>query len=233
MLRSTRTSTLLSLGTSTLVLALAFAGEAAALESCKAKLSPRDGAVQFSAKLITGSLRWGPTVAAAPFSFANEATCVAGDKANKCELGAAGTLERITPPAACTLFVADSSGGCSAYVQGCIPGLRPGGSERGFARAGVLVNCSVFGNDVSILSQFNNVNGSGFGISDGSVGEETCTVQAPFSLSGAFVVATPESNDTLFSEDYTVTVDVSGSSIRLRRAFGTVTNSGPIHVLIF
>jgi hypothetical protein len=213
---------------------LALATQAGAIDDCKAKISAKDGAIQLSGRNVGGDLLFSLTGTGAGATFANEATCVASDKANKCELGAAGSLARITPPAACTLFVSDSAGAeCEAFVRGCIPGIRPGGTDRGIAKGGLVVQCDILAGDVEIFTQFNTVNGNAFSISDGAVTSETCTIGVPFSLAGAVVVATPENTEATFSDDYTATIDVVGSSIRIRRAAATVTNSGRVHVLIF
>lgn len=96
-----------------------------ALTSCKAKISPKDGAIQVSAKEVDGTLLWGNTAAEVSRVFANAATCLADGKANKCELGTLASAQRVTPPELCTIHLADSAAGtCSAYLKGCTPGLR-------------------------------------------------------------------------------------------------------------
>jgi hypothetical protein len=100
---------------------------AAALESCKAKIA-KDGAIQVSAKGVTGVLEWGNALGQETNAFANAATCLDGGSATKCELGPAGSAQRITPPELCTVFLADGGGACSAFLKGCTPGLRTIGS---------------------------------------------------------------------------------------------------------
>lgn len=99
--------------------------EASALDACKAKLSPKDGAILVSARSVAGVLEWGNTAAQVTNSFSNAATCLADGKATKCELGAAGSAQRITPPELCTVFLKDGLGDtCAAFLKGCTPGLR-------------------------------------------------------------------------------------------------------------
>jgi hypothetical protein len=223
-----------SIHASAIAIALVVATQGWAIDDCKARISPKNGAVQLSGRNVGGDLLFSLDGTGAGTAFANEPTCVANGNANKCELGAGGSLAQITPPAACTLFVSDSAGAeCSAFVRGCIPGIRPGGTDRGIAKGGLVVQCDILAGDVDILTQFNTVNGSAFSISDGAVASETCTIGVPFSLTGAVVVATPENTEATFSDDYTATIDVVGNSIRIRRAAATVTNSGRVHVLIF
>jgi len=96
-----------------------------AIEGCKVKANARDGALLVSAKAVAANPRWGFTPAAVTNSFANEATCVLGGSAKKCELGGPGTATRITPPDLCTLYVTDDTGTvCAAYIKGCVPGVR-------------------------------------------------------------------------------------------------------------
>lgn len=108
--------------------AMACATPADALESCKAKIA-KDGAIQVSAKDVSGVLEWGNALGQEVNAFANAGTCLEGSGASKCELGAPGSAQRITPPELCTLFLADGGGGtCSAFLKGCTPGLRTIGS---------------------------------------------------------------------------------------------------------
>ncbi len=103
-----------------------------AVDGCKAKIA-KDGVIQVSAKNVSGTLKWGNALGTEVNSFANAGSCVAAGGANKCELGAEGNPQRITPPELCTVFLADGGGGhCSAFLKGCTPGLRSVGSGAGF-----------------------------------------------------------------------------------------------------
>lgn len=98
-----------------------------AVEGCRVKVNSRDGVLVVSAKNVGTNPRWGfaPTTLTQP--FANEATCIAGSVASKCELGDPGTAARITPPDLCTLYITDDSATvCGAYIKGCVPGTRTG-----------------------------------------------------------------------------------------------------------
>lgn len=102
------------------------AAPAAALDKCKAKINSKDGAIQVSAKGVSGTLQWGNAAGQEDKALANAATCIAAGTASKCELGAGA--QRITPPELCTVFLADDFGSCSAFIKNCTPGLRTIGS---------------------------------------------------------------------------------------------------------
>lgn len=113
-------------------IALACAMPAQALESCKAKIA-KDGAIQISAKDVSGVLEWGNALGGEVNAFGNAGTCLDGSTATKCELGAAGSPQRITPPELCTVFLRDAaSATCSVFLKGCTPGVRSAGSGAGF-----------------------------------------------------------------------------------------------------
>ena len=115
------------LATAAALLALGVAADPArALDKCKAKINPKDGAIQVSAKGVSGTLLWGNAVGQENKALANTATCVANGTASKCELGSGA--QRITPPELCTVFLADGFGSCAAFLKGCTPGLRTIGS---------------------------------------------------------------------------------------------------------
>jgi len=102
------------------------AAPAGALDKCKAKINPKDGAIQVSAKGVSGTLQWGNAAGQENNALANAATCVSNGTASKCELGTGA--QRITPPELCTIFLADGFGACAAFLKGCTPGLRTVGS---------------------------------------------------------------------------------------------------------
>lgn len=124
--------------------AMACASSAHALESCKAKIA-KDGAIQISAKDVSGVLEWGNVLGQEVNSFGNAGTCLDGDAATKCELGAVGSAQRITPPELCTVFLRDgASATCSAFLKGCTPGVRSVGSGAGFvAKSGDVMTGSL------------------------------------------------------------------------------------------
>lgn len=96
-----------------------------AVEGCRVKVNTRDGTLLVSAKSVGPNPRWGFAPTTLTERFANEASCVFGSVASKCELGDPGTAARITPPDLCTLYVTDDSATvCGAYIKGCVPGVR-------------------------------------------------------------------------------------------------------------
>jgi hypothetical protein len=110
------------------VLALATAlltpSPAGAVSSCRAKVD-RSGTILVYARGVTGTLLWGGTAATTTSPFANAATCLGGAIAMRCELGADGTSQQITPPQLCTIHLADDGPDvCGAHIRGCTPGLR-------------------------------------------------------------------------------------------------------------
>lgn len=192
--------------------------DAHALQSCKVKVDPKTGAIQFSAKDVFGVLRWGESLASANRVFANDAACTASHRANKCELGTPGSASQITPPELCRIFVRDIGGGpsCSAYIKGCTPGVRPGGTAAaapGAAKAGVVAFCSATANDVEIRRSFNNVNASAITIDDGAL-PGRCEITFPFSLADKYYsveVVSLVSSTTTFKIDY----EIDGNTIKI------------------
>src|SRR5579862_2790020 len=86
----------------------------------------RDGTLSVRANGVTGTLRWGGQLGEETQAFYNAATCLSGSNAHGCVLGAPGTPERMTPPATCTMFLADDGPArCSAYVRKCLPSPLP------------------------------------------------------------------------------------------------------------
>jgi hypothetical protein len=113
-----------------LCFALVWAKSGAALDptKCKAKVNAKDGVILVEAKAVTGSLLWGEQAGGEIFAlFNNSGDCVAPGDPKKCQLGAAGTRERLYPPQGCRLYLKDTgdSSTCSAFVKNCSPGSRP------------------------------------------------------------------------------------------------------------
>jgi hypothetical protein len=112
----------LTLATSIL---LALGAPSAALDPahCKAKINTKDGVVLVEAKAVSGTLLWGTAAGREIFPlFNNASSCISPDP-KKCQLGAIGTPEQISPPPACTIYLKDTgdSSTCSAYVKKCVP----------------------------------------------------------------------------------------------------------------
>ena len=95
-----------------------------ALDTCKVKVDRRTGTLQVSARNVSGTLLWGRSAGSETNAFSNAATCVSGGTASRCELGAPGSPEQITPPELCTLYLADGSESCDVHIRGCTPGVR-------------------------------------------------------------------------------------------------------------
>ena len=95
-----------------------------AVDHCKVAVDARTGLVQVSAKNVVGTLLWEETAAGPTHPFF-DAACVTDGKAKNCLLDGPMTLAARTPPAGCTLTVADGNGTCTAPVPGCTVGLRP------------------------------------------------------------------------------------------------------------
>ena len=100
-----------------------------AVSKCKVKVDRRDGTILVSAGGVSGTLLWGASAGQETNAFANAATCVVGDTARDCEVGAAGSTEQITPPDLCRIYLADGVGTCDAYIKGCTPGARVAGAQ--------------------------------------------------------------------------------------------------------
>lgn len=109
--------------------AVGMPGAGQAVTKCKVKVDKRDGTILVSASGVSGTLLWGDSAGFETNAFANAGTCVSGDTAKDCQLGAPGSDEQITPPSLCTLFLADGSGTCAAYIKGCTPGAREPGAQ--------------------------------------------------------------------------------------------------------
>ncbi len=95
-----------------------------AVTNCKVHVSSKTGLIDVFASAVSGPLLWGDRPGAESASFANAPTCIVGSSARRCQFGAPGTLEAITPPDLCTVYLKDSGPGCAAYIKGCTPGPR-------------------------------------------------------------------------------------------------------------
>lgn len=97
-----------------------------ALRACKAVASDKDGVVRVYAKgvLDRADFEWAPDLDAPFEPFANAGTCLKGERARGCQLGADGTPESTWPPEGCVIYMTDGIGQCAARVRGCTPGVR-------------------------------------------------------------------------------------------------------------
>ncbi len=109
------------------VILCALAPSAHAIDKCRAKVDKKTGVIRVDAFGVDGALTWGAEAGSESQTFANAGTCVAGTKAKKCELADPETLDAKTPPAGCTIYLADASTPCSAWVPGCSPAVRESG----------------------------------------------------------------------------------------------------------
>ncbi len=95
-----------------------------AVERCGAFINPFSGNIEVYAKGVDAeTFRWGHREGEEVNEF-HKLSCVKYRSARRCKLAKPHTLEARTPPADCTLHVADSTGRCSTWVRGCIPGVR-------------------------------------------------------------------------------------------------------------
>jgi hypothetical protein len=95
-----------------------------ALTACKATVHKPTGVIRVNASDVSGVLMWGEAAGMETNAFTNAGTCLDGTKARKCEIGAPGTPEQVTPPQLCRIYLADGLETCSALVLGCTPGVR-------------------------------------------------------------------------------------------------------------
>src|SRR5215475_13018649 len=95
-----------------------------AVTGCKVHVSPKTGLIDVFASGVSGPLLWGARSGSESSTFANAATCIAGSSASKCEFDAPGSVQAITPPDLCTLYLKDNGAECAAYIKGCTPGAR-------------------------------------------------------------------------------------------------------------
>ena len=108
----------------TLVATLALASlatPAGAATHCRTKVAS-DGSIILSAKDIVGTPRWGVRYGDEANALDDTATCLSGDRARNCALAPIGDPDRTTPPASCTLYLADDgTETCSAWIKRCFP----------------------------------------------------------------------------------------------------------------
>jgi len=119
----------MALGAAALLLA-AMPSPSAAISSCKAKINSSNGVILVEGKDVLGTLTWGPAAGNELYPLLNptgDCGTPGDDTPKKCQLGATGTPESISPPEGCTVYLRDSgdSSTCAAYVKKCIPGRRP------------------------------------------------------------------------------------------------------------
>jgi hypothetical protein len=95
-----------------------------AVTGCKVHLSSKTGLIDVFASGVSGPLLWGDRSGSESLTFANAGTCIAGASASKCEFGAPGSVQAITPPDLCTVYMKDSGPECAVYIKGCTPGPR-------------------------------------------------------------------------------------------------------------
>jgi hypothetical protein len=114
--RSPRTPTL-SVAASLAIIALA--APAGAATHCRAKVAS-DGTIILSAKDVVGTPRWGVRYGTEASSLDDTATCLADGRARDCALAPIGDPDRTTPPASCTIYLADDGAEtCSAWIKRC------------------------------------------------------------------------------------------------------------------
>jgi len=107
--------------TSIVMVALVLTTSAHAVTRCRAK-PLRDGTIAVTAKELVGSPRWGTRYGEEANPFDAVASCTIGTHMRNCAVAPVGAPERTTPPAGCTLYVADDGAGrCSAWIKRCLP----------------------------------------------------------------------------------------------------------------
>jgi hypothetical protein len=100
------------------------ASTASAIDKCKVKVDKRTGVINVDASDVGGPLTWGPAAGSETYVFFNDATCNVGGEAKRCNLANTATLAAKTPPAGCTIYLADGVQPCAAWIAGCSPGAR-------------------------------------------------------------------------------------------------------------
>ena len=83
------------------------AGDARALEKCKVRVDKKTGVIRVDASSVSGALQWGDAAGQETNPVFNPA-CLLGGRARKCELADPATVESKTPPAGCTIHMADA-----------------------------------------------------------------------------------------------------------------------------
>ncbi|HXJ37003.1 MAG TPA: hypothetical protein VMS22_23465 [Candidatus Eisenbacteria bacterium] len=140
-----------------------------AIVKCSAKVNSKTGVIDVYASGVSGTLLWGDRSGAEATSFFNATTCIAGASASRCELGAAGSVQAITPPDLCTVYLKDSGPECAAHMKGCTPGVRFASQEQADALR-MLAAAISFHHSVPTI-EFSGVNiqiDSGSGVTDAS-----------------------------------------------------------------
>ncbi len=97
---------------------------AQAVDKCKVKIDARTGVLAVNANDVGGSLRWGSSAGDETNDFFNSNDCLTSGKARRCNIADPATEEARTPPTTCTLYLADDTTSCSAFIRGCTPGAR-------------------------------------------------------------------------------------------------------------
>ena len=73
------------------------ASPALAIDKCKVKVDKKTGVLLVDASGVGGPLTWGEASGSETNSFFNSGTCVAGDKAKRCQVADPMTLASKTP----------------------------------------------------------------------------------------------------------------------------------------
>jgi hypothetical protein len=142
---------------------------ASAIDKCKVKVDKKTGVINVDASGLGGPLLWGPASGSETNAFFNAGTCIAGDKAKRCQLASPATLAAKTAPSGCTLYLTDGVTPCSAWISGCSPGARSAAGALLKDANGVLIGTVLDGYGSDILRNENGttlhfvVNGSGNG----------------------------------------------------------------------
>lgn len=102
------------------------AGRTEAITNCNSS----DGVILVEGKDVLGTLTWGPEAGKELYPLFNptsDRTTPGDDTPKKCQIGALGTPEQISPPEGCKVYLKDSGNAstCAVYIKKCIPGRRP------------------------------------------------------------------------------------------------------------
>ena len=91
---------------------------------CKAKMLR--GRIVVTANEVTGTPRWGTRYGAETSVFEDTASCAVAGRLRNCPLAPAGDSDDTTPPAGCTIYVADDGPErCGAWIKSCVPSSEP------------------------------------------------------------------------------------------------------------
>lgn len=88
-----------------------------AIEKCAAQTDAGTATVQVSARKVSGTLFWGRIEGTESQGFV-DSSCVSKGKANDCVLSNSGGTP-VTHMDQCLIYLADDTGSCSAYIDGC------------------------------------------------------------------------------------------------------------------